>query len=126
MQASGQPQAFTLPVPDARRTRRRQLVLDLPRFEVAKVENDLVPGPLGGTPLRWYRLALRESPFDWDDRATWAPALRNIQSEYLTYYPDLVYTPPPAGAMLRQWCGLGAEELAGLVGRWPLTGVREA
>jgi acetyl esterase len=55
MQAAGQPQAFTLPVPDARRTRRRQLVVDPPRPEVAKVENDLLPGPLGGIPLRWYR-----------------------------------------------------------------------
>ena len=27
------------------------------------------------------------------------------------------YTPPPAGAPLCQWCRLGAEELAGLVGR---------
>jgi uncharacterized protein YbjT (DUF2867 family) len=28
-------------------------------------------------------------PFDWDDQATWAPALQNIESVYLTYYPDL-------------------------------------
>ena len=28
-------------------------------------------------------------PFDWDDQATWAPALQDIGSVYLTYYPDL-------------------------------------
>jgi acetyl esterase len=55
MQASGQPQVFTLPVPEARRARRRQLVVAPPRVEMAKVEDDLVPGPLGGIPLRWYR-----------------------------------------------------------------------
>jgi acetyl esterase len=55
MKASGLPQVFTLPVADARRARRRQLVVDPPRVEMAKVEDDLVPGPLGGIPLRWYR-----------------------------------------------------------------------
>ncbi len=28
-------------------------------------------------------------PFDWDDRATWAPALADVSTVYLTYYPDL-------------------------------------
>lgn len=28
-------------------------------------------------------------PFDWEDRDTWAPALRGMTSAYLTYYPDL-------------------------------------
>jgi uncharacterized protein YbjT (DUF2867 family) len=28
-------------------------------------------------------------PFDWEDQATWAPALQDIGSVYLTYYPDL-------------------------------------
>jgi uncharacterized protein YbjT (DUF2867 family) len=28
-------------------------------------------------------------PFDWDDQATWAPALDGVGSVYLTYYPDL-------------------------------------
>jgi uncharacterized protein YbjT (DUF2867 family) len=31
----------------------------------------------------------RTPPFDWNDEATWAPALGNIDSVYLTYYPDL-------------------------------------
>jgi acetyl esterase/lipase len=30
-------------------------VVDPPRLETAKVEDDLVPGPMGGIPLRWYR-----------------------------------------------------------------------
>ena len=28
-------------------------------------------------------------PFAWDDRATWAPALRGVGSVYVSYYPDL-------------------------------------
>lgn len=30
-----------------------------------------------------------EPPFDWEDRATWAPALRGMGSAYVTYYPDI-------------------------------------
>jgi acetyl esterase len=55
MNASGQPPLFTVPVAAARRARRRQLVVDPPRAAIATVEDDLVPGPLGGIPLRWYR-----------------------------------------------------------------------
>jgi acetyl esterase len=54
MNAAGPAPIFTLPVSEARRARRRQLVVDPPRVEIAKVEDDLVPGPLGGIPLRWY------------------------------------------------------------------------
>lgn len=28
--------------------------------------------------------------FDWKDRATWAAALRDVQSVYISYYPDIV------------------------------------
>jgi uncharacterized protein YbjT (DUF2867 family) len=28
-------------------------------------------------------------PFDWEDRATWSPALQGVESVYVTYYPDL-------------------------------------
>ncbi len=28
-------------------------------------------------------------PFDWDDRATWTPALDGMGAAYVTYYPDL-------------------------------------
>jgi len=30
-----------------------------------------------------------EPPFDWDDRATWAPALQGVGSVYISYYPDI-------------------------------------
>ena len=30
-----------------------------------------------------------EPPFDWEDPATWAPALDGVGGVYLTYYPDL-------------------------------------
>jgi uncharacterized protein YbjT (DUF2867 family) len=30
-----------------------------------------------------------EPPFDWEDEATWAPALRGVGAVYVTYYPDL-------------------------------------
>ncbi|MCR6482311.1 NmrA family transcriptional regulator [Amycolatopsis sp. OK19-0408] len=29
-------------------------------------------------------------PFEWADRATWAPVLAGVDAVYLTYYPDLV------------------------------------
>jgi uncharacterized protein YbjT (DUF2867 family) len=28
-------------------------------------------------------------PFDWEDRATWAPALDGVKSVYISYYPDI-------------------------------------
>jgi len=28
-------------------------------------------------------------PFDWEDRATWASALQDVDSVYISYYPDL-------------------------------------
>src|SRR5215203_5234110 len=30
-----------------------------------------------------------EPPFDWEDRVTWEPVLRDVGSAYVTYYPDL-------------------------------------
>jgi uncharacterized protein YbjT (DUF2867 family) len=30
-----------------------------------------------------------EPPFDWEDRSTWAPALRGAEAAYVSYYPDL-------------------------------------
>ena len=55
MKASGQRPLSTMPVPDARRSRRRQLVVHPPRVQIAEAEDDLVPGPTGGIPVRWYR-----------------------------------------------------------------------
>jgi acetyl esterase len=54
MKAAGPP-VFTLPVPEARRARRRHMVVDPPRVEIVKVDDDVIPGPLGGIPVRWYR-----------------------------------------------------------------------
>ncbi|WP_018251485.1 NAD(P)H-binding protein [Salinispora mooreana] len=30
-----------------------------------------------------------QQPFDWTDQATWAPALRDMNAVYISYYPDL-------------------------------------
>ena len=32
-----------------------------------------------------------ETPFDWNDQATWAPALEGAQAAYITFYPDLTF-----------------------------------
>jgi uncharacterized protein YbjT (DUF2867 family) len=42
----------------------------------------------GGRPVRIGSRS-SESPFDWEDPATWAPALQDAGAVYLTYYPDL-------------------------------------
>jgi acetyl esterase len=55
MRAFGRPPVHTLAIGDARRARRAQLVVDPPRVQLASVEDDRVPGPCGGTPVRWYR-----------------------------------------------------------------------
>jgi uncharacterized protein YbjT (DUF2867 family) len=41
-----------------------------------------------GVPVRLGSRA-GEPPFDWNERGTWAPALRSAESAYVTYYPDL-------------------------------------
>lgn len=46
-------------------------------------------------------------PFDWEDEATWAPALRGAESVYVSYYPDLgVPAAPPA---IEAFTGVAAE-----------------
>ncbi|WP_439124279.1 NmrA family NAD(P)-binding protein [Marivita sp.] len=32
-----------------------------------------------------------ETPFDWDDPATWAPVLHGVTKAYVTYFPDLAF-----------------------------------
>jgi uncharacterized protein YbjT (DUF2867 family) len=32
-----------------------------------------------------------EPPFDWEDESTWAPAVRGVESAYVTYYPDVAF-----------------------------------
>ena len=48
-----------------------------------------------------------EPPFDWEDQATWAPALQNVESVYISYYPDLAV--PGAVAAVRSFADLAVE-----------------
>ena len=34
-------------------------------------------------------------PFDWEDRATWAPALRGTRAAYVSYFPDIAVPGAP-------------------------------
>ena len=58
-------------------------------------------------------------PFDWDDQATWGPALHNVGAVYITYYPDLAV--PAAVEAVRTFAALavesGARRLVLLSGR---------
>jgi uncharacterized protein YbjT (DUF2867 family) len=60
-----------------------------------------------------------EPPFDWEDEATWVPALRDVQSVYVSYYPDLAV--PGAVAVVRSFAKLatrsGVQRLVLLSGR---------
>jgi uncharacterized protein YbjT (DUF2867 family) len=46
-------------------------------------------------------------PFDWDDRATWAPALTDVRAVYVSYFPDLAV--PGAAAAIEAFTGLAME-----------------
>src|SRR5918995_4648576 len=48
-----------------------------------------------------------EPPFDWEDRITWAPALRDVGSVYVSYFPDLAV--PGAVATVRSFADLAVE-----------------
>jgi len=48
-----------------------------------------------------------EPPFDWEDQATWAPALDGVGSIYLTYYPDIAI--PGAVAVVRSFVDLALD-----------------
>lgn len=45
-------------------------------------------------------------PFDWEDQATWAAALRDVEAVYVTYYPDLAA--PGAAASIGSFAELAA------------------
>ncbi len=34
-------------------------------------------------------------PFDWEDRATWAPALQGVRSAYISFFPDIAVPGAP-------------------------------
>ena len=46
--------------------------------------------------------------FDWEDRSTWAPALRGVASAYVSYFPDLAV--PGAPAAVRSFAELAMEQ----------------
>lgn len=58
-------------------------------------------------------------PFNWEDRETWAPALRGMASVYLTYYPDLAVPGAAAtvGAFAEMAVSSGVRRLVLLSGR---------
>ena len=48
-----------------------------------------------------------EVPFDWEDLATWSPALEDVGSVYVTYYPDLAV--PGAAETIGSFADLAVE-----------------
>ena len=58
-------------------------------------------------------------PFAWEDRSTWEPALRDVTSAYIAYYPDLAV--PGAAEAVGSFAGLavasGVRRLVLLSGR---------
>ncbi|MGH9214274.1 MAG: NAD(P)H-binding protein [Acidimicrobiales bacterium] len=40
-----------------------------------------------------------QPPFDWNDQATWAPALQGVGAVYITYYPDLAIPGAPEAVL---------------------------
>jgi uncharacterized protein YbjT (DUF2867 family) len=48
-----------------------------------------------------------EVPFDWEDHTTWAPALGDVGSVYVSYYPDLAV--PGAVAAVRAFADTAVE-----------------
>ncbi len=49
-----------------------------------------------------------EIPFDWKDRSSWSPALQDVASVYITYYPDL--TVPGAPEDIQAFVDLAVSE----------------
>ena len=60
-----------------------------------------------------------ETPFDWEDPATWAPVLTGVRKAYVTYFPDLAF--PGAVEKLEAFTRLahdsGLEQIVLLSGR---------
>jgi uncharacterized protein YbjT (DUF2867 family) len=48
-----------------------------------------------------------EPPFDWEDEATWLPALQDVESVYISYYPDIAV--PGAVEAVRSFAELAVE-----------------
>jgi uncharacterized protein YbjT (DUF2867 family) len=60
-----------------------------------------------------------QPPFDWENRGTWAPALRDVNSAYVSYYPDIAApgAVETVGAFARLAVGRGVRRLVLLSGR---------
>ena len=58
-------------------------------------------------------------PFDWQDSSTWRPALRGVESAYISYYPDLAApgASEAIGAFIEQAVKSGVRRLVLLSGR---------
>ena len=58
-------------------------------------------------------------PFDWENPATWEPALENVDAAYVSYYPDLAAPGAPAaiGAFAETALKAGTRRLVLLSGR---------
>ncbi|MET8312382.1 NAD(P)H-binding protein [Micromonospora sp. NPDC005173] len=58
-------------------------------------------------------------PFDWADRATWAPVLQGVGTVYVSYYPDLAVpgAPETVGAFTELAVASGVSRLVLLSGR---------
>ncbi len=77
------------------------------------------------TRLREHGLPVRsasrssEPPFDWNDRATWGPALRGASSAYVSFYPDLAMpgAPEAIAALAGEAVSAGVRRLVLLSGR---------
>lgn len=60
-----------------------------------------------------------EHPFDWEDTATWAPALQGVDRVYVSYYPDLAApgAVETVGSFARLAVNSGVPRLVLLAGR---------
>lgn len=60
-----------------------------------------------------------EPPFDWNEPATWGPALEGVDRAYVTYYPDLAFpgAAEQVGALAEAAVAAGARRLVLLSGR---------
>lgn len=60
-----------------------------------------------------------ETPFDWENRETWAPALNGARAAYISYFPDLAFpgAVEAAGALAEAARAAGVERLVLLSGR---------
>jgi uncharacterized protein YbjT (DUF2867 family) len=114
---------------ESKRTGKKERTMKTDRAQ--QKQTTLVLGGTGKTGRRVaQRLATRgvptrvgsrsgEAPFDWENEATWAPALRDVGSVYVSYFPDLAA--PGALAAVRSFAELavksGVRRLVLLSGR---------